>query len=471
MKTLPLYLCLSMFICGSNVWAVPPVVPATAPLEIKVPAFEVKTLSCGLKVIFLKNDDMPLVSGNLLIPGGSILSPAGKEGLAALTGDILRNGGAGKLAPEAFDEALENQATSMSVSAGLESFSADFNCLSENLSDVLDLFADMLRQPQFDPKRLETDREEMVDGLNRVEDTPDDLTRVLFTQSLFNGSSYGQTASPAAVAKLTRDDVMAFYRQSFGPAGSVLALAGNFDEDKAAAQLESLFAGWPAQAAPVTYADAKPLGPMIYFFPKDVSQVFIRLGYLGLKRHDPNDIPLQVANYILGGSGFASRLMQHIRSDRGLAYFVETVALPYNIRGPFELIGGTRPDTVKEFLTLSFQMISDFAKTGPTDAEVDSAKTSMIEEYAYNFESPFSLAAYKASLDFNGYPDNYLATYRDKVKAVTTAQAASAAKAVLSQGNWVLVVSGPADLERDLESFGKVVTVKSVFDPLVTTKP
>ncbi|HET9870597.1 MAG TPA: pitrilysin family protein [bacterium] len=452
-------------------FANPPALPQTPPLSIPAPAFDVKTLPCGLKVIFLKDDSLPLVSCDLMIPGGAAAEPAGQEGVASLLAALLRDGGAGKLAPEAFDEALEDRGASMSAGADTEGFSAGFKCLAQDLPDVMGLFADMLRRPAFDVGRLETDRAQLVDGLDRTQDVPDDLTRTLFYRALYGGHPYGRTATPAEAAKLTRDEVTAFYRSQFGPRGAVLALSGDFDEAKALARLGSLFGDWKPQAAPAAYAEPKPLGPKVYFYPKQVGQVFIRLGYLGLKRHDPDDVPLQVANYILGGSGFASRLMAHIRSDRGLAYFVETFFQPKDIRGPFELVGGTRPDAVKEFLTLCFQMLGDYAAAGPTQAEVDAAEKSMVEEYAYNFESPFSLASYKASLDFHGYPDDYLATYRQKVKSVTREQASQAIRKVLDQPDWVLVVCGPEALQKDLEGFGKVVEVSDIYAPWPLDKP
>ena len=158
--------------------------------------------------------------------------------------------------------------------------------------------------------------------------------------------------------------------------------------------------------------------------------------------------------------------MSEIRSNRGLAYFVDSYFLPFDVRGPFQIVGGTRPDSVKEFLTVMFKMISEFSKEGPTDQELSEAKQSIIEEYAYNFESPFKLAAYKASLDFHGYPEDYLKTYRDQVGKVTRKKAAQAAQAILSQKDWVLVVCGPESLEPVLASFGKVVKIKDIFSPL-----
>jgi predicted Zn-dependent peptidase len=458
-------LCGSIFFV-SPVFAKPPLVPDTAPLEIKIPSFDVKTLSCGLKVIFLKNDDLPLVSVNLSVPGGDARDPQGKEGLVALMSAALRDGGAGNLSPEAFDAALESRAVSMTASADHESFGAGFNCLAGDLPEILQLFADMVLHPQFDLKRLETDKLDSLDALQRLEDTPDELTRVTFVKGFFGQSPYGRWAGPLDVQKITREDVVDFYEKHYGPQGSILAVAGNFDEAAVYSQLESLFSGWKNQEALPPLADAKPLGPTIYFFPKDVSQVFIRYGVLGLKRHDARDIPLQVANYILGGSGFTSRLMQQIRSDRGLAYFVDSVSMPYDIRGLFEVIGGTRPDSVKEYLTVMFQVMGDFAKDGPTEGELAQAQRSMVEEYAYNFESPYTLATYRAALDFHGYPDDYLSTYRDQVKAVTREQATQAASDILSEKDWVMVVCGPAALEADLSSFGKVVKVTSIFDPL-----
>lgn len=451
---------------STSVQAREPYVPPTPPLEIQVPKFDEKTLSCGMKVLFLKSDDLPLVSVSLLMPGGSIQDPEGKEGLGGLMTELLRNGGAGKLAPEAFDAALENRAASMDSGVETEDFTAGFKCLAGDFSDTLNLFADMLQHPLFDAKRFETDKADALDSLERLEDTPDALSRVLFYRSLLGHSPYGRWATPKTVESLTVADVKDFYEKNYGPQNAVLAITGNFDEDKTAARLESLFAGWKGGKSSSDLQDAQPLGPTIYFFPKDVTQVFVRWGVLGIKRHDPKDIPLQVANYILGGSGFTSRLMREIRSNRGLAYFVDSVSIPYNVRGVFEVIGGTRPDTVKEYLDTMFQVMGDYAKEGPTDKELAEAKQSMVEEFAYNFESPYTLAPYKASLDFNGYPAGYLENYRNKVKAVTRDQAANAAKAVLDQKNWVLVVCGPAALEPELSAFGKVVKVSSVFDPL-----
>ncbi len=451
---------------GTAVCAKPPQFPPETPLEIKVPDIHVKTLSCGLKVLFIHDDRLPLVSGSLRIPGGNVSDPQGKEGLAALTAESLRNGGAGKLKPGAFDEALENKAISMGCTSETEDFNATFNCLAPDLSEALGYFADLIRHPGFDAKRLATDQLDQAEDLNRVEDTPDSITRVLFTKTLFGQSPYGRWGSPATVKKLNPNDVKNFYGKHFGPKGSVLVVTGKFDEDQVSAELERLFSGWKAQGQTPAYADAEPMGPTIYFFPKDVTQVFIRFGLPGLKRHDLNDIPLQVANYVLGGSGFTSRLMREIRSNRGLAYFVDSYFLPYNIKGPFQVVGGTRPDSVKEYLTVMFDQLAQYAKEGPTEAEMEAARKGMIEEYAYNFESSFNLATYEGSLAFNGYPDDYLETFRDKIKAVTGTQAAEAEQAVLNQKNWVLVVCGPDGLQKDLEGFGKVVTMKSVFAPI-----
>ncbi len=466
MKLKKLVLALLTLSVLSPALAKPPVVPESAPLDIAVPVFDVKTLSCGIKVLFLKNDEMPLVSGELLIPGGNVADPEGKEGLVTLMNASMRNGGAGDLSPEDLDAALENKAASMGASADTEHFSAEFKCLSRDLADILPLFADMVIRPRFDAKRFETNKADLLDETERVEDTPDALTRVLFNRALMANSAYGRWGSPKSVAAVTRQDVVNFFKSHYGPTGAILAVTGKFDEEKIFQQLNSLFADWAAQEKPAEYTDAKPLGPTIYFFPKKVGQVFIRYGVLGIKRHDPQDYALSVANYILGGSGFTSRLMHQIRSDRGLAYFVDSVMVPYNIPGIYEVIGGTRPDSVKEYLSVMFQVLNEFAKNGPTELELKQAQKSIVEEFAYNFESPFSIADYNASLVFNQYPDDYLKTYRDKIKALTRQEVADAAKRVLTQKDWVLVVAGPEDLAKDLASFGTVHKVSSIYEPL-----
>jgi zinc protease len=469
MRTLTMKTFIAILFFGlvsSALLAKPPVVAETAPLDIQVPQFDTKTLSNGMKVIFLKSDEMPLVSVKLIIPGGYILDPDNQEGLVALMNGTLRNGGAGALTPEAFDEALENKAASMGASADVESFSAEFKCLSKDVADILPLFADMLRRPQFDAKRFETNKADSLDEINRLEDTPDSLSRVILNRALFGQSPYGRWANPKSVTSIQRNDVVNFYKAHLGPTGSVLEVTGKVDEEKLLAQLESLLGDWPAQKKLPEYADAKPVGPTIYFYPKNVSQVFIRYGLLGFKRHDPNDFSLSVANYILGGSGFTSRLMHQIRSDRGLAYFVDSVMIPYNVRGVFEVIGGTRPDSVKEYLTVMFQVLNDYAKSGPTESELKQAQKSIVEEYAYSFESPFTAAARNSSLVFNHYPDDYLQTYRDNIKGVTQQQATDSMQTILAQKDWVLVVAGPESLEKELEAFGTVHKMTSIFEPL-----
>jgi zinc protease len=121
---------------------------------------------------------------------------------------------------------------------------------------------------------------------------------------------------------------------------------------------------------------------------------------------------------------------------------------------------------VKDFLQLMFGILGEYAKNGPTDEELAEAQRSMIEEYAYNFGSSFTLAGYKGSLDFHNYPADYLSVYRDKIKAVTKDRAAQAIASVLDRKEWVLVVCGPEVLQKDLETFGKVMPVTNIFNPL-----
>ncbi len=462
----PLPLLAAALALASAALAGAPRFPPAPPLKMTVPSFQVSGLPCGLKVVFLRDDAMPLVSGRLLMAGGAVLDPPGKEGLAALACSAMREGGSGGLSPQEFGAAVENRAASISVGPETEDFSASFHCLSGDLKEVLKLFSGMLLDPAFDPARLQTARQDLAESLGHVEDTPDSITRVLFTKALFGPGDYGRWASPASVAGLDRADVLRFFRQNFGPRGAVLALAGRFDPASTLAQLRADFASWKGGAPVAGRAGPRPLGPAIYFFPKQVPQVFIRLGFKGLKRHDPRNIPLQVANDVLGGSGFSSRLMRQIRSDRGLAYFAYSTFQPEDVAGPFEVVVGTRPDAVKETLDLAFGILKKFAQAGPTPGELKQAQQGMVEAFADNFESPYDLADYEAGLDFHGYRPDYLASYRRRVRAVTRAQAGQAAASVLGQQDWVMAVCGPADLEPVLKGFGRVVKVEDVFKPL-----
>jgi zinc protease len=443
-----------------------PRVPIAAPLEIKVPEPQVHVLSCGMKVLLLGDPSLPLVQGTLYLKGGTSSDPKGKEGLTSLVNAALRNGGAGKLSPEAFDEALEDKAISLSVSSDLETTTVGFQCLAGDLPEALALFSAMLREPRFEQKRLETSRALLLDAAARLEDTPDQLTRVLFRKAIFGEHPYGRWESPSTLSGLSPGDVQGHFRDAYGPEGSVLSLAGSFEGKAALASLEKAFQGWRRGAKAPVLGEPKALGPAVYFFPKEVSQVLVRLGYRGIARHDPDQFPLEVADHVWGGSGFTSRLMKELRSDRGLVYFVNSYSLPFDIPGIYQVVGGTRPDALEEYLTVLLRMAGDYAREGPGPAELAEAKRSMVEEFAGNFGSVFQVAAYQGNLAFQGYPEDYLATYREKIKAVGRSQAAQAVGKVLSRPDRVLVVCGPAELEKTLSKFGKVHVVKSVFDPL-----
>ncbi len=142
------------FVVSSFAFANPPQFPPENPLEIQVPAFSFKTLSCGIKVLYLHDDRLPIVSGSLRIPGGNVTDPNGKEGLSSFTASLLRNGGAGKLKPGAFDTALENKAISLGCSSEQEDFNATFSCLSEDLEAALAIIRGYASSAGFRAKRL-----------------------------------------------------------------------------------------------------------------------------------------------------------------------------------------------------------------------------------------------------------------------------------------------------------------------------
>jgi zinc protease len=463
------FLLFSIFLLVSTsiVSAKPPVLPETKPLEILFPAFDATTLTCGMKVYFFRDTQRPLVSASLYIPGGYSIDPEGKEGVVGLLWDTMRDGGAGDLSAEEFDAALKNKSIDMNTSADQERFSAGFHCLSEDLPYSLELFADMLRRPRFDAKRLESSRAKTIDYLNRRQDKPEDITEVLFGRTLQGHNPYGRWATPATLKKISRSDVVAFFKKHYGPNGAVLALAGNFDEKETTRLLEKLFSDWPHQEVITDFGTVKPLGPKIYFFPKEASQVSIRFGLLGYKNNDPDEMTYKVANYVLGGGGFASRLLTEIRSKRGLAYYTYSYFSPLRyIPGTFQIGGGTRPDATQEYLIQMFKIMDQYAKEGPTQKELDEAKKSIIENFGQKFESSFSASDQKAALSEAGYPEDFWDTYRQKINAVTKKQAQDAAEKILTQKNWVLVVSGPATLEKDLSAFGHVVKITNVFQPL-----
>ena len=281
-------------------------------------------LSNGATAFLVEDHEFPLVTLSVLIRTGDYLEPKDKTGLAQLMGAQMRSGGTKSKPPAAFDEDTAFLAAAINSGIGDVSGQASLNCLSKDIDAGLALFVDMLRNPGFAEDRLKLAKSQMLQSMERRNDSTTSIERREF-QRLLRGDKHFTTAAAtkASLEAISRQDLIDFHDRYYYPANFILAVSGDFDTKQMLAKLEKAFGGWPNLDTRIPDPPKPEFTPKpgIYVVnKKDVNQGRVQMGHLGVAISNPDHLALGVMNGILGGNGFTSRIMERVRSDEGLAY-------------------------------------------------------------------------------------------------------------------------------------------------------
>ncbi len=421
-------------------------------------------LKNGMTLHLLEDHELPLVNINAMVRIGSAWEPADKAGLAALTGTLWRAGGTSGLTPGALDEKLEFMAAQLETSIGSESGTITLNVMTHNLDEGLKLFATIVRTPAFDERRFATLKAQMIENLAREKDDPETLVENEFRRLLFTGHPFGNLPDTASVTRITREDCAAFYRQRIGPESFIVAINGDFNADDMARRFEALFEGFPAATSPVENLPELPadIAPGVYLIDKPLPQTGIRMGHFGISRKNPDFDAVRVMNYVLGGGGFASRMMKEIRTVRGLAYSVYSYfGLSDGTKGAFMVGGETKAASTHEFVDTASVIMNGVATGGITEAELTLAKAALINSFVFTIDKKSDVAQRYAWMEYYGMPDNYLEGLRGRIQKVTMADVKRVARQYLQPDRMVIVALGDRKLiGEQLEKIGPVQTVE-----------
>ena len=407
-------------------------------------------LSNGAVVFLVEDHDFPLVNISLLARTGQYLDPAGKTGLASLTGSQIRAGGTKAKPPAAFDEELAFLAANVSSGIGDVEGSANLNSLKSNLDQSLALFVEMLREPGFDPERLKLAKNQARQQMERRNDNAGGIEQREFAR-LLRGSQHFSTAqvTAASLDAITREDMIAFHQKYYYPANFILAVSGDFETKDMLARLEKAFANWPNQPgkpAAVPKPNYAPKPGVYIVDKKDVNQGRVRMGHLGTMITNPDHIALSVMNGVLGGSGFTSRIMSRVRSDEGLAYSAGS-AFHHGVyyEGSFLAAFQSKSPTVAQAVAIVREEIDKMRTGRITQEELETEKNQVIESFPNRFSNAGAIAGQFASDYYTDLPDDYWQTFRDRVRAVTAEEVQRVAQKYLHPDQLVLLVVGNAD--------------------------
>ncbi len=415
-------------------------------------------------VIFLQEDhELPLIEGSINIRGGSRDEPAAKAGLVDLLGETWRTGGTTSKSGDQLDDLLESKAAKVETGGDIDSTQVSFSSLKGDIGDVLAVVADLIQNPEFRNEKLTLAKAQMNTGISRRND---DASRIAGREAARLGygpdSPYAREPEYYTVKSVTRQDLLDWHKAHVSPNNMILGLAGDFNSKEMEALLRKTFGGMPRgpqfQSASIEFKDPQP---GIYFVPKDdVNQSAIRMVYLGTTKKNPDYYAIEVLNEVFGG-GFSSRLFSRLRSEKGLAYAVGGgLGTGYDHPALFRLSMGTKSQTTAEAIQGLFDEVDNLNKQPITDAELKSAKDSILSGFVFNFDSKDKVLSQRMRYEFYGYPADFLQKYRAGIDAVTASDVTKAAAKYVDRSKLaVLVVGKAADFDKPLSTFGPVKTV------------
>jgi len=415
-------------------------------------------------ILFLQEDhELPLISGEATVRGGSQSEPPNKVGMLDIYGDVWRTGGTGKMTGDQMDDFLEARAAKLETDDSKESTTVTFDCLKGDFDDVFRLFLDLLRDPAFREDKIELAKNELNTTIARRNDSSQGIADREAAKLVYGKDSpYARNPEFATVAAVTRDDLVAWFKQHVAPNNIILGIVGDFNSAEMEKRLRAAFEGWsrgPQAAKPDI--PLTPAKPGLYAVDKsDVNQSQIRFVTLGIERSNPDYFAVQVMNHVLSG-GFASRLMADLRTKRGLAYSVGGgLGAGWDHRGMFWLTIATKSVSTVDAIEGMREDLAKFKTDPPTQVELKFAKDSILNSFIFRLDTPEKVLHERMSYEFHGFPLDYLEKFRAGIEKVTAADVNRVVQKYVHPEEFaVLVVGNTGQFGKPLTGLGPVTKI------------
>ncbi len=401
----------------------------------------------GIKAWLVHEPSIPMISVKIAWRGGSRLDPEGKEGLANLISGLLDEG-AGDMDSQAFQTRLEDLAISLSFSAGKDNFYGNLKTLTKNRDEAFRLLSLAVSKPRFDAEPVERIRRQILTGLIRDGEDPNSIASRLWFKTAFPGHPYGRPTdgTPDSVKAVTVADMRAFVAGRLARNNMIIGVVGDITGPELGELLDRTFAGLPGQAGPDAVADIwPPQKGTVTVVDKNIPQSVVIFGQRGVKRSDPDWTTAYVMNYVLGGGGFTSRLMEEVREKNGLAYSVYSYLYPFEFGGVHLGGVGTQNAKVARSLELVRQELRRLRDEGISRQELDDAKTYLNGSFPLRLSSNASIAGLLVTIQVDELGIDYLDRRADLINAVTLDDIRRVAKRLLKPDNLIVVIVGKPD--------------------------
>jgi zinc protease len=432
-----------------------------APPAGKLPAFERATLPSGLKLIVAERHEIPVVRFSLLIDAGYASDSLGVPGLASIGADMLDEGAGGRDALQISDE-LQKLGAQLATGADLDTTSVTLSALKANLDPSLALFSDVVLRPSFPKDELERLRQQQLAAIDQEGVQPFAMALRVLPKLIYGaGHAYALpltgSGTKASVQSITREQVARWHETWFKPGNATLVVVGDTTLAEIRPKLETLFAGWKPGSVPrknVATVEAKPPAAVYLMDRPGALQSTIFAGEVAPPRANPQEIPQQVFNTVLGGQ-FISRVNMNLREDKHWSYGAGTVFFGARGQRPFIVYAPVQTDKTKESVQELLKELKGITSDRPvTSDELQTAKDALVLTLPGRWETARAVGGSISEIVRYGFPDDYYTTYPAKVRATTLADVAAAAKTIRPDLLVWVIAGDRAKIEPGLRELG-----------------
>ena len=408
-------------------------------------AFNVKriVLPNGLIVLHSENHSLPIVMVTLLVKAGQVSEQKEKAGLANLAAELLTEGTKNRKSKDISEE-VDFIGASLDASATNDYTTVTLSVLKKDVQKGFELFSDVLLNPTFPQEEIDRKKALIKGSLKQREEEPSFLAERAFKKEVFGEHPYGRLieGSVAALDMIQREDLVSFHANYFLPNNSLLSIAGDVTPEELDALLKQYIGEWKRALllSKTTKKFDEQRNRKVVKIDKDLTQANIILGNIGISRDNPDYYAVSVMNYILGGGGLSSRLMQSVREKMGLAYDIHSLFSAYKEDGSFQTGLQTKNESANTAIQEILKEIEKITNNHVSDEELSDAKSYLTGSFPRRLDTNRKIADFLASVEFYNLGLDYAAKYPDYINSVRKDDVLRVAKKYLTNENYILVV-------------------------------
>lgn len=438
-----------------------------AQTNLKIDSFQIEN---GLTTYVIENNRFPIIHLKILFNGGSRVDPEKSEGLTYLTTKLLLKG-TERYSARQIAEEFEFLGSTININTTFDYSELSTELLKSNFEKGLEIISEMIQNPSFPSDEIKKEKEKLISELKSTLENPSILANLYFNKFLFGESAYGKPVKGnlKSINNINSRQIKSHYKKFFLPQNTKIIIFGNISTKSANDLIKKYFDKWKANSTEMPkQKDINPQSKTQIFIVNkpEMTQSQIRVGSIGIAQNSKDEIPLMIANTILG-DGFTSRLVDEIRVKRSLTYGVRSSFSKFHESGRFLISTFTKTNSTGEVIKLILDELQKFFDQGVTNDEVKKAKNYLSGNFSRELQSPEGFLNLLTEVIFYNKDEKLISNFIDLIKRETNVSIQKAIRQHFPKNNLTIVVVGNAEeIKHQLETFGEIkeIDYKSIIE-------